>query len=212
MGIFDKTPLPAHIDEPHEWKGTDDDQVWWMRWRLYVKHWFAFSFRSPRGISASFVFLPLLYVFPFTVWFTGWSWWYLFPLGVIPVARRWRRVPTVVLAIKGRGAWRMEVAGSAPADAPLTEPTILFFPRLETSAASLLAPLYLSRIQYWCRWHVALHWPLVITGHWYFKAQDVLPAGDRGDRDGKVFSFYRGWHFDADLVYWGDGAGAGNFK
>lgn len=38
--------LPGHIDQPEEWKGTDDDQVWWMRWRLKIKGWFAYSYRS----------------------------------------------------------------------------------------------------------------------------------------------------------------------
>ena len=38
--------LPEHLDTPEEWKGTDDWQAKWMRWRLKIKGLFAYSWRS----------------------------------------------------------------------------------------------------------------------------------------------------------------------
>ena len=40
-----KSALPDHIDEPHEWDGTDWD--WWgQKWMLKIKHWFAYGPRA----------------------------------------------------------------------------------------------------------------------------------------------------------------------
>ena len=75
MGIADRTALPARLLDPANWKGTDDDNRW-MRWRIKVKHWFAFSSLSPKGLAWSFVILPL--------------YWINIPIFIIPVARKWR--------------------------------------------------------------------------------------------------------------------------
>lgn len=37
--------LPEHINEPHEWEGTDHDN-WAQRWLLKIKGWMAYSVRS----------------------------------------------------------------------------------------------------------------------------------------------------------------------
>lgn len=216
MGLLSKCALPERLDEAHEWKGTDDDQVWYMRWRLHVKHWFAFGPHCKQGLDLSFVLMPGLYVLPFTIWFTGWSWWYLFPLGIIPVCRRWRLFPTVIFSIRGKGYWRFENSnGNVSVAGSLGDPNKIqwnLFPRYETSMMSVMVPFYMSRCQYWSRWHFAIHWPFLVTLHWYPKAEDVLPVNIKEDRDGKVRSFYRGWHRDGDEIYWGDGGAGPNFK
>lgn len=214
MGLLSKCALPAHLDEPSEWKGTDDDQVWWMRWRLYVKHWFAFAAtdRCSQGIDLSLVYFPGLYVLPLTIWFTGWTWWYLFPIGVIPVLKRWRRIPTTIFVAHGGGPLRMENADSS-AIVQLVKKPFLIFPHFESSMMSVMTPFYLSRIQRWCRWHVAVQWPFLFQCHLYPHAEDVATVDDHSDKDGKVRHFFRGWHRDGDEIYWGDGACTpGNFK
>ena len=200
-----KCALPENLDEASEWKGTDDD-VWYMRWRLHVKGWFAFSNRCPKGITGTLIFFPGLYVLPISIWFTGWSWWYLWPAILIPVSRQWRKMPTVIFAAKGKGPWRIE-SSDGEMDAPLEFPDkkFIFYPRIETSAASTMVAFYLSRVQYWTRWHVQVSWPFLIAFHFYFKASDVPPAGQRVNTDGKLVYWYRGWHRDGDFIFWGDG-------
>lgn len=64
---------------------------------------------------------------------------------------------------------------------------------------------YISRIQYYQRWHFAIHWPFLITFHFYFKASDVPQTqyAKLGDfLDNKLFYFYLGTHYDQDAVYW----------
>lgn len=198
-----KCALPARLQNPDAWKGTDDD-TWLMRWRIPLKGWCAFANRCPDGIAWSFLWLPGLFVLPFSIWFTGWSWWYLFPFILIPVKRKWRLMPTTIFAIKGKGNWRIENTDSTQI-APLTWHDFLVFPRLETSAASIMTPFYLSRVQRWCRWHVALQWPFLIQFHFYFHASDVPSASNEHDTDGQLIGGYRGWHRDGDEIFWGDG-------
>lgn len=99
---------------------------------------------------------------------------------------KWRKYPIVLVAIGGKGLWRYE--GEAG----------------ELCWASASAPpgRYLSRIQYYKRWHFSIQWPLIVTFHFYPKAADVPVYGQpRPDSDGKLWFAY--WnHFDADLVYW----------
>jgi len=191
-----KCALNQDTDSPNDWVGTDDDN-WLMRWRIKRKHWFAFANRCPKGLTWTIIFFPGLYLVPLLVWLTGWSWWYLWPIVVVPVARKWRSRPIVLLAIKGSGPWRLENNGSTS---------------IIDSSTPRIPNYYLSRIQKWCRWHFAILWPLCFQGHIIFKKKNVPTAGDNTDMDGKVFSFYRGWHFDEDEIYWGDGGGAGNYK
>lgn len=84
MGLFDDSAIPEHLDDLDEAKAAfKDDQVWYMRWRPYVKHWNAFGPRSPKGIA--FSYLP-----PFIL------------------KRKWRDVPKVLWAERGPGYWRYE--------------------------------------------------------------------------------------------------------
>lgn len=191
MGLFDKSALPDTLDEPGEWKGTDDDQSTFFRWRLYVKEWFAFGPRSPHGVALAILPIPLVFM-----WLVGrhfgmaWSWWFLWP--IFPVARKWRETPTVLFGFCGRGRWRLEKVGGGEADAPRQA---LLFHKLE--------PLYyLSRVQYWTRWHVAVQWPLMISFHWYWRRADVPRAMMHVDTDGKLVFGYGPCHLDADRVWW----------
>lgn len=60
--------------------------------------------------------------------------------------------------------------------------------------------VYLSRVQYWIRWHVQLAWPLFFCFHFYWKNEDVgsYPVRPRL----KGWAGYIGFKRDADLVYW----------
>lgn len=37
--------LPEHLNSPEKWRGTDND-VWWMRWEIATKGWWAFGPRA----------------------------------------------------------------------------------------------------------------------------------------------------------------------
>lgn len=178
--------MPEHLNSTEEIENAfpDDSQfgttTWYGRfYRWYqkkTKTWFAFSYRCT-------------------------EWW-----------ARWRKYPKVLLAVcsknhtfryeneQGDGLdieWRRILinrdvkiwkTATAPDGAPVWD----------------VQPAYLSRIQYYSRWHFSIQWPLMITFHFYFKEKDVpssKPNAPREDVDGKLLFFY--WnHFDADLVYW----------
>lgn len=101
--------------------------------------------------------------------------WFCFSYRCTEWWARWRKAPVVLLKIGGQGVWRYESTGEEQ---------------------------YLSRVQYYKRWHFAIQWPLMVSFHVYFHQKDVPIFGDpRPDTDGKLFFAY--WnHFDADLVYW----------
>lgn len=90
---------------------------------------------------------------------------------------RWRKLPIVLLVIFGRGESRWE--------------NDLFALRSVNSAAFLYWPegFYLSRVQYWCDWHIQICWPLFFCMHFKY--------GRTG-----IFTFYMGAKRDADMVYW----------
>lgn len=93
---------------------------------------------------------------------------------------RWREWPVVLLKTGStNGFWRYEN--------DITE-----------SMEPFLTGGYLSRIQYWKRWHFQLQWPFFIAFHWYWNEEDV-PAFPH--RSSKVIYFYFGAHRDADKIY-----------
>jgi hypothetical protein len=138
--------LPDHLNiykNPDAWKGTDDD-VWYMRWRIKIKGWFAYGYRAPQ-------------------------WW-----------AQWRVSPRCCFKIGGKGPWRWE------------------------TFEGLLGHIYLSRIQYWKRWHFQIQWPLAVAGHFYFHKRDVMPdiSEDGNVANNKLLYFYFGCMYDGDGVYW----------
>lgn len=105
---------------------------------------------------------------------------------------RWREMPIVLFALFGKGDSRWETSGGELKVRSPNVPILWFRPW----------NFYLSRIQYWCRWHVQLQWPLFFSCHFYWKAKSVPPYTSDTDTDGKLFYFYIGAHRDADKVYW----------
>lgn len=126
----------------------------------------------------------------------AWRWykkktktWFAFSYRCTERWARWRVYPKVLFAVGGEGVWRWEA---------------ILPPHADLYSDDVVQPAfyYLSRIQYFKRWHVSVQWPLIFTMHFYPKAKDMpLHAGTSYELDGKLWFFY--WnHFDADLVYW----------
>lgn len=147
-----KSALPERLQDPANWKGTDDD-VWYMRWRIPLKGLFAYG---PRATEK-------------------WA--------------RWREYPLTLFKRKGRGDWRLE-----------NDQEEMLWNGLNRNLIS--SDYYLSRVQYYTRWHFQIQWPFMIAFHFYFRAKDVMPYGTRQNVDNKLFYFYFGAHRDTDKVYW----------
>lgn len=114
--------------------------------------------------------------------------WFAFSYRCTERWARWRKYPIVLFAIGDKSSWRLE------SDKQYYVYT--FYPKGD------LGNWYLSRIQYYKRWHFAIQWPLMVSFHFYPKAEDVPKCGEpRPDLDGRLWFAYWG-HFDADLVYW----------
>lgn len=195
MGLFDPSALPDHIDEPGEIENAfpdDDENGKVIRWlKKKTKVWFAFGPRSPFGVAVMVApWFLLLWCAGWFVWQWEWTWWALWPL--YPVLRKWRAKPFIIAAICGKGSWRLEKLSGGQASAPAQR---FFWKDLE-------GEYYLSRVQPWARWHIAVFWPLSIQFRFFFKAEDVAPPMQNPDQDGKSFFTYWISHFDADWVHW----------
>lgn len=120
--------------------------------------------------------------------------WFAFSYRCTEWWARWRKYPIVLFAIRGKGRFRME------------DDKMEIVQWTESNSDVWINYLgvenYLSRIQYYTRWHFAVQWPLMFSAHFYPKAEDVPKFGEPvPDLDGKVWFFY--WnHFDRDLIYW----------
>lgn len=101
--------------------------------------------------------------------------------------KKWRVTPVVLLAFRGKGWWRVEKDGDGD--------------NFVHNLKDIPKGWYLTRVQLWCRWHVQLQWPLFFCVHWYKDAKDVIPAGEKADRDGRLYLFYIGAKRDGDC-YW----------
>lgn len=123
--------------------------------------------------------------------------WFAFSYRCTERWAKWRLYPKVLFAVGGGGPWRWECVHRA-------QPDIHDY-NTNPKTGGQPAFYYLSRIQYYKRWHFAIQWPLIFTFHFYPKAKDVpLPSyrnRDHSNLDGKLWFGY--WnHFDADLIYW----------
>ena len=208
-----RSALPPHLDEAKEWRSTDDDQVWWMRWRKHVKGFFAFSSRSPEGIT--WTLIPFLLV---PIWFVyslfkplHFHWWYLFPIIPFPVTKKWRELPITLFSFSGQGILRLE---NSKGTSEAYHPTGFYFlSKWGMMEESSPVESYLSRVQYYCRYHFQFQWPFFIAFHFYPKIEDVRIPNKVSETDGKIWFFYFGWHRDADNIFWGPSAYLGrNFK
>lgn len=125
--------------------------------------------------------------------------WFAFSYRCTEWWARWRKYPKVLFAIAGEGFWRFE-AGNEPYTT--ADDTCISTDGRRYILNEEFSPDYLSRIQYWTRWHFAIQWPLMISFHFYPKANDVpVPGEVRPELDGKLWYAYWG-HYDADNVYW----------
>lgn len=158
--------LPDHLNSREEIEANfpDDDQ--------YGNTWYGKAFRwfkkETRGYRA---FGP-----------RATEWW-----------ARWREQPIVLLAVRGKGAWRWESFISGD---------VLDF--REPFEDLTKYNYYLSRIQPYCRWHVAVQWPLQVTFHCYWKASTV-PSVTQARIETSYTDMIAGYgptHLDKDWVYW----------
>lgn len=120
--------------------------------------------------------------------------WFAFSYRCTERWARWRKTPRILAAYFGKGSSRFE---SADGD-DTTATTGLWWWKHDTT----IYDYYASRIQYYCRWHIMIQWPLMLSFHWYPKKKDTpYPGKMRPNLDGKVICGYWG-HFDAGLIYW----------
>ena len=140
----------------------------------------------------------------YTKWRKGIKPWFAFgprsPKGIafspfppFVLKRKWRDVPKVLWAKKGNGFWRFEADG---------EPDLWTYDDDPRPFLKDHPGYYLSRNQYWCVWHKALLWPAFLSAHKYDDPKDVIPVGERGDRDGKIWLLYALCKRDADRIFW----------
>lgn len=94
---------------------------------------------------------------------------------------RWRKNPITLIALFGKGESRWE--------------NDIFAIRSVNKSVLLYNPgrtgFYLSRVQYWCDWHIQIQWPLFFSFHFYF-----------GKTNKQGVQFYIGAKRDQDRVYW----------
>lgn len=200
MGLFDASAMPDHLDEKGEIENAfpDDSQYgnsWFGKaWRWFkktTKVWAAFGPRSPVGVAVMVApWALILWVLGWPIYHWSWTWWALWPF--YPVLRKWRKKPFIIAAVCGEGSWRLEKLSGGQASAPARN---FFWKDLE-------GEYYMSRVQPWVRWHVALLWPLELQVMAIPRKGDVQPAMVYNDMDGKVVFFYGPSHFDADWVHW----------
>lgn len=131
------------------------------------------------------------------VWFTGGP---RVPKGFW----KWREIPHTLVALKGNGYWRLENT-----DGTDQMPHLLSFIWNGT-----LSRHYLSRIQPWTRWHIALMFPLAIHFSVIYRSKDVIEypkyQSDFGWKKGIMG--YLGWVRDSDKIYKPKVYAGGNFE
>lgn len=169
-----KSALPERLQDPAAWKGTDDDNKW-MRWRIPLKGLFAYGPRAK-------------------------EWW-----------AKWREYPKTLFAIRSKQGlfraesegWEQDSAWDSVSSATKFVDTDIFVTGISPQGLQFIQQGYLSRVQYYTRWHIQLQWPFMFAVHFYTRAADVPIQGlPRPDTDGKLWFFYFGAHRDADKVYW----------
>lgn len=111
---------------------------------------------------------------------------------------RFRQYPLTLLTVNGQGMRRWETTDGRIdlGDSIGTSGSVYAHSMYETGFGQ---QVYLSRCQYWSRWHFQLQWPFFVAFHYYPNAKDVVryPGGSNGT-DGKVRFFYFGFKRDGD--------------
>ena len=115
-------------------------------------------------------------------WYTSWrkhvKGWFAFGPRATEWWAKFREYPVTLLALRGNGTWRFETNETSFEFGMFTP----FFHLLDWKLSK--DSHYLSRVQYYNDWHIALAWPLFLHGH----------VGN--------WQFYIGFKRDADRVYW----------
>jgi len=111
---------------------------------------------------------------------------------------KWREYPITLLAFFGKGQTRLEDSLTTHDVMWHNGPIVWFDPAKMKSAPKL----FLSRVQYYARWHFQVQWPLYVGFHFYPRKQDVPVAPNHANTDGKIGFFYLGAHRDGTPAYW----------
>jgi len=118
---------------------------------------------------------------------------------------KWRDLPLTVFAARGKGTWRLENTDGTDTDVE----GCCKVKWLQTDP-----DFYLSRIQPWCRWHIALQWPLYLQFHWIYRQKNVVKYLTYQSEFGicKLLTLGIGFKRDSDKVYWVTCNLGGNFE
>ncbi len=112
---------------------------------------------------------------------------------------KFREYPWLLFAAKGKGYFRWENTDGSWET--IDTPQKIGQQTFDWTGAAV----YLSRSQYWTKWHIQLQWPLFIAFHIYWRLRDVPSFPDRPREDLSIlhmFQFQIGFKRDADRVYW----------
>lgn len=120
---------------------------------------------------------------------------------------KWREYPVTLIALSGEGATRWESSNGLVDFGDFADKVEWFTDLKKTG-------FYLSRIQPWCRWHVALQWPLFFNFHVIYCQKNVptFPTYKSSFGIAKMFTFGIGFKRDGDKVYWLTANLGGNFE
>ena len=112
-------------------------------------------------------------------WYTSWKkqvkGWFAFGPRCTEWWAKTREYPAVLFKLKGKKEWRWETDPG---------PGVTLIQCMRRMGDSW----YLSRVQKWTPWHIALQWPLFFSSHVTIR--------------GTVWQFYIGMKRDADRVFW----------
>lgn len=158
MGIGDRTALPDHLNEKHEIEENFKDDSQYSGWIGNIwKRWN----KATKHWKAYGPRSPKGIAFSH------------FPPFIL--VRKWRNIPILLFSVKGVGVWRYESDGN-PDYGSSSEPN---------DYLNNYPGYYLSRIQYWARWHFQIQWPLFICFHFIWKDNPIMGyLGSKRDADG----------------------------
>ena len=112
----------------------------------------------------------------------------------------WRDMPKTLVVLSGNGDLRYENTDGSKVIGFPKKPYTDIWPDDETKTFD---QYYLSRIQCWKRWHIALMYPLGIHWSFIYRSKDVVKYPKYQSVFGikKMWCGYLGWIRDADKVY-----------
>lgn len=109
---------------------------------------------------------------------------------------RWREFPKTLFAVIGPGFVRFE---TETWERGIVVETFIPVKDIRVIRNANFGNYYLSAIQYYLKWHIAVQWPLHIQAHVYI---DKIPKTREETSARRVLFFRMGARRDADKVYW----------